>query len=77
MAEYGRKKIEFERMRKVFRIEVSTPAPISFGVCHAQAKVYTLLQWIDGQEVEKTIPKMNDDAQYRLGMESGKILKHI
>lgn len=39
--------------------------------------VYTLLEWIDGQEVEEIVPTLREEEQYALGVNSGKILKTI
>ncbi len=38
---------------------------------------YTLQSWIDGENAEDCVPAMTESAQYKLGIESGVILKRI
>ncbi len=77
VSEYDRKKDEYELMKKMFSIGVPMPGTIDFGICNANRNVYTLLEWIDGQEVEQIVTKMHKEDQYSLGVKSGKILKTI
>lgn len=77
VSEYEQKKAEYELMKKMVSIGVAMPVTIDFGICNEDKNVYTLLEWIDGQEVEEVVPKIHEDEQYSLGVKSGKILKII
>jgi aminoglycoside phosphotransferase (APT) family kinase protein len=77
ISEYEQKKTEYELMKKMVSIGVPMPVAIDFGICNADKNVYTLLEWIDGQEVEEIVPTLREEEQYALGVNSGKILKTI
>ena len=77
ISEYEQKKTEYELMKKMVSIGVPMPVTIDFGICNADKNVYTLLEWIDGQEVEEIVPTLREEEQYALGVNSGKILKTI
>lgn len=75
--EYDRKKLEYEIVKSMFDLEIPMPTPIDFGICNGGKSVYTLLSWIDGEEVEVIVPRLSQQEQYELGLESGKILRKI
>ncbi|BCN31015.1 aminoglycoside phosphotransferase family protein [Anaeromicropila herbilytica] len=77
ISEYEQKKTEYERMNKLSANGVPMPRTIDFGICNADKSVYTLLEWIDGNEVEEIVNRMDEKEQYLMGVESGKILKQI
>ncbi len=76
-SEYSHKRTEYEIMEQMAKFSVPMPAPIDFGTCNNGNNVYTLLHWVDGDEVETILPSLSKSEQYILGMESGKILRRI
>lgn len=71
------KKSEFEMMRKCSELGFTMSEPISYGVCNQNQNVYLMLTWIDGEDLEVALPKLNEDLQYELGQEAGDILRKI
>lgn len=77
ISKYDIKKREYELMNKLYAKGVPMPKTIDFGICNEGKNVYTIIQWIDGKEVEKILPLVGENEQYLLGIKSGKILKLI
>lgn len=77
ICEQERKKAEFMAAKQMAASGVPMPQPLDFGVCNDGKSVFTLLTWIDGDEVEKRLPAMPHAAQYDLGVQSGQILQQI
>lgn len=77
ISEYDTKKSEYELMKKLNSLHIPMPKVFDFGVCNGNTSVYILLEWIEGQEVEESLPMMNEEGQYLLGKKSGKILKLV
>lgn len=77
LSEYSQKRTEYEIMKHLVSLGVPMSSPIDFGTCDNGKSVYTLLNWIDGVEVETILPKLTNEKQYILGIESGKILQKI
>lgn len=75
--EFERRQSEYERAKSMYALGVPMSAPIDFGICSHGKNVYTLLSWIDGEEVEAVLPGLPQKAQYELGLESGRILRGI
>lgn len=53
------------------------PKVVDFGTCNEGKDVYTLLQWIEGVEVQDVLSSMNREESYELGKKSGSILRKI
>lgn len=70
-----RKKLEFEHMQKAYALGIPMSKPLEFKVINNQ--IYSLFTWMRGNDAEKTLPTFNKKEQYRLGVESGKLLKKI
>lgn len=77
VSECSQKRTEFEAMKHLVTFGVPMPSPIDFGTCDNDKSVYTLLSWVDGAEVEAILPNLSKEKQYKLGIESGEILKKI
>ena len=77
VAEYDRKKNEFDMMRHVAALGIPMTQPVDFGVCNSGKSVYQLLTWIDGEDAEKMLPLLSETEQYVLGLKAGKILKQM
>lgn len=73
------KKYKVETMFKVQRqlatLGVSVSKPVMFGEC--AEGFYFLQAWIDGQDAEEVISKLDVHKQYRYGLEAGRMLKTI
>ena len=77
IAEYDRKKTEFETIQKVADLDIPTQQPIDFGRCDSGNKVYQLLTWIEGEDAAVILPTLADTEQYALGLKAGEILQKI
>lgn len=73
--QYERKKSEFELMQRVAALGVPMCEALEFGTC--DEGVYSVQTWIDGRDAEELLPELSEEAQYRYGYESGKILQKI
>ena len=70
-----RKRREFEKMSEVARLGIPMCQPVEFGVC--DEGVYSIQSWIYGVDAEGAIVSMDADAQYRYGLDAGRILAKI
>ena len=77
IAVYERRKREFESLRLLMNMDILLTEPIDFGICNNGKSVYSLLTWIDGDDAETILPKLNNKEQYILGIKAGKYLKQI
>ena len=77
ISELEQKKNEFEVMQQLVEFGVPMPEPLAFGTCENGKSVFSLLSWIEGDEVEARVPNMSNDMQYRIGVEAGRILRKI
>ena len=75
--EYGQKKTEYEMMGRVAACGIPTPAPVDFGVCRRGKKVYTLVTWLEGEDVGSILPSVSEAEQYLLGKKAGALLRGI
>lgn len=73
--QYERKKSEFELMQRVAALRVPMCEALEFGTC--DEGVYSVQTWIEGRDAEELLPELSEEAQYRYGYESGKILQKI
>ncbi len=74
--QYDVKKKEYEIITKYSKLGFTMSLPIDFGICNNEKNVYMLLTWVDGKDLEEILPKFQENEQYRLGREAGKILKY-
>ena len=70
-----RKRREYEKMSKVAELGIPMCLPVEFGTCEEGA--YSIQSWIDGEDAEEAVRAMDTDAQYRYGLDAGKILAKI
>jgi serine/threonine-protein kinase len=77
IAEYDRKKSEYEMLERVYGLGVPTPQPVDFGLCDGGKCVYSLSGWLDGEDAETLIPRMNEAEQYSAGLKAGALLRKI
>lgn len=76
-SEYEQKKTEYEIIKNMHNLDIPMPFPIDFGICYGGQNVYTLLSWVEGEEVEVTLTRLTKAEQYMLGLRSGEILRKI
>lgn len=78
------KKAEFERVRQASALGIPMSFPVAFGICagsgaqggpDGQPFVYSLLDWIEGEDAQDILPHLADDQAYRLGCEAGEWLR--
>lgn len=74
---YERKKIEYENLIDLSKLEINMSIPVKFGTCNNGKNVYSLLTWIDGEDAIDILPTLPRSKQYELGVEAGKILQKI
>lgn len=71
----NRKQQEFESMRAAAALGIPMCLPVEVGICEEGA--YAIHSWIDGEEAEARIMAMEEGAQYRCGLDAGRILAKI
>lgn len=77
LSEKDRKQKEFAFLQELSKLPVPISQPIDFGLLESIDKVYTLLSWTEGLDLEETIPSLPSDTQYELGCQAGQILALI
>jgi len=75
--EFDRKKAEYEKMERVYELGVITPKPYSFGLCNDGKTVYSLSEWLNGEDIESALPRLSETEQYNFGIKAGKLLRKI
>ena len=78
IAEFDRRKTEYEMTRKVADLEIPMSVPVEFGNC--EEGVYTLHSWIEGKDVKidgVVLLNYPKEEQYMFGLKAGKILRKI
>lgn len=70
-----RKQREYTQMRKFAALNIPMCMPVEFGTC--EEGVYSIQSWIDGEDAEEQIMAMDAAAQYRYGLDAGRILAKI
>ena len=70
-----RKQREFAQMVRFAQLPIPMCLPIEFGTC--EDGVYSIHSWIDGDDAEDRIMTMDEAAQYRYGLDAGRILAKI
>ena len=70
-----RKRREYEKMSEVAKLGIPMCFPVEFGTCAEGA--YSIQSWIDGEDAEEKIMAMNCAAQYRYGIDAGRLLAKI
>ena len=70
-----RKRREFDQMARVAALGVPMCLPVEFGFC--EDGVYSIQSWIEGVDAETVVMAMDQNAQYRYGLDAGAILRKI
>ncbi len=77
ISEYEQKRAEFAATTAVSHLGIIMSSPLDFGVCEGGKSVYSLHAWIEGEDAEKALPKLDDAGQYALGIKAGEILRKM
>lgn len=77
MEYYDVKKKEYEFITKCLKLGINMSMPKDFGICDNGKKVYMLLSWVEGRDLEEVLPELSEKEQYLLGREAGKIFRKI
>ncbi|WP_246566607.1 aminoglycoside phosphotransferase family protein [Tissierella simiarum] len=77
ITQYENKKEEFESLKLFTNMDILMSRPIDFGICNNGQLVYSLLTWINGEDAEVILPKLDNKEQYSLGAKAGAFLKQI
>lgn len=75
--QYNKKKKEYEIIEKYSKLGFPMSLPIEFGICSNGEKVYMLLTWVEGRDLEEVLPDLTENEQYQLGRKAGEILRKI
>ncbi|MGN0352056.1 MAG: phosphotransferase family protein [Roseburia sp.] len=75
LKEYDRKLKEYNFLERLNKSNLPIPKCVEFR--KEEDSIYTLLSWIDGEEVEKILPRLNESERYEMGVKAGKILAKI
>jgi len=76
-SDYETKKKDYDFLLCLNKANLPVPKTIDFGMCENGNSVYMILEWMEGEEAEKTVPKMVKEKQYSIGVKSGQILRGI
>lgn len=77
ITQYDQKKKEYEIIKKISELGFLMSFPVDFGVCGSKQFVYMILTYIEGDTLENVLPSLDNELQYQLGRQAGKILKEI
>ena len=72
---YEAKNIEFAMMEQCAARGVVMCEPLAFGM--TEEGVCSVQSWIDGCDLEKVLPSLSPQKQYRLGLDAGVYLRRI
>lgn len=74
---YDKKLEEFQFIKNLNNLNFEMSKAIEIGKCNNGKNVYMILSWIKGKSLDEIISTLNEDKQYKLGVEAGKILYSI
>lgn len=72
-----KKKAEYEVLLSLDGLGISYSQPLAFGELPEAGKVYMLLSWMDGENVEVMMPHLTAQEQYQCGVKAGRILRKM
>ena len=72
-----KKMAEYDILSSLKHLNISYSQPISFGELVDHGKVYMILSWMDGENVEIMMPRLTHEEQYKCGFEAGRILRRM
>ena len=75
--DYDEKKREFYHLRKLSEAGLPVPKCVELLKNDDGSKVFTLLSWVPGEDLEGVISKMSVTEQYEIGKQAGSVLRKI
>lgn len=72
---FTRKTIEFDRVKQL--LELGLPISEPLDIKGVDDEICSLFSWLEGMDAEERLGDLKEEEQYRLGIESGRILKRI
>lgn len=71
----ARKRGEHALLLRAAALGLRVPEPVACGLLEADGRAYLVLRWIEGAPLEPLLPTLAPGAQYRCGLEAGRILR--
>lgn len=72
---YEAKRLEFQLVENLFGQDLPVAEPIAFWM--DDLSVYTLYEWVEGQDMNEVASSLSDAVLYDLGCQSGKFLRTL
>lgn len=72
---YDRRKQEFMRMKQLEKLGINMPKALELGII--KEGIYILTDWIDGEDAEDALYKLNPETQYCYGLDAGSMLQKL
>lgn len=72
---FTRKTTEFDRVKQL--LEVGLPISEPLDIKGVDDEIHSLFRWLKGTDAEDRLKDLTEKEQYRLGVDSGEILKKI
>ncbi|HFR3426303.1 TPA: aminoglycoside phosphotransferase family protein [Streptococcus suis] len=72
---YEAKRLEFQLVENLFGLGLPVAEPLSFWA--DDLSVYTLYEWMEGQDMNEVASSLSDSVLYDLGCQSGKFLRTL
>ena len=71
------KEKEYEIITLFSSLSFPTSTPVDSGITEDGKYFYMILNWVEGEDLEKVLPSLSEDEQYKKGKEAGHILSLI
>ncbi|MEG3310312.1 aminoglycoside phosphotransferase family protein [Streptococcus sp. SS-4456] len=72
---YEAKQLEFQLVENLFGLSLPVAEPLSFWA--DDLSVYTLYEWVEGQDMNEVASSLSDSVLYELGCQSGQFLRTL
>lgn len=72
---YEAKRLEFQLVENLFGLGLPVAEPLSFWA--DEESVYTLYEWMEGQDMNEVASSLSDSVLYDLGCQSGQFLRTL
>ncbi|HFI0563717.1 TPA: aminoglycoside phosphotransferase family protein [Streptococcus suis] len=72
---YEAKRLEFQLVENLFGLGLPVAEPIAFWA--DDLSVYTLYEWVEGQDMNEVASDLSDSVLYDLGCQAGQILRTL
>ncbi|HFI0418953.1 TPA: aminoglycoside phosphotransferase family protein [Streptococcus suis] len=72
---YEAKRLEFQLVENLFRLVLPVAEPLSFWA--DDLSVYTLYEWVEGQDMNDLASSLSESVLYDLGCQSGQFLRTL